>query len=130
MTDERSWIPPRHGRPNARPWRGRLPVYPRLARHGQAGPAVRDIRRRDIRRNCQRNFRPRDIRRDAPLWRLQQRMPPDALAWRAPLPVCRPLDRRGPVEPGDRDNVRLVPRMSDKAHTRARPAPTMKGTIR
>lgn len=130
MTDERSWTTPRRGRPNARPLHGRLPVYPRLARHGQAGPAARDIRRRDIRpRDCRRNFRPRDIRRDAPFGRPRRRMQPDALSWRAPLPACRSLGRRGRGGPTGRDSVRLVPRMHpDKA--RAMPAPTMRGTIR
>lgn len=130
MTDERSWTTPRHGRPNARPWHERLPVYPRLVRHGRAGPAARDTRHRDdIRRDC--NFRPRDIRRDDAPGRLQRRKPRDAPSWRAPLPACRPLGRRGPAGPTGRDSVRLAPRMpDDKAHMRATLAPTIKGTIR
>lgn len=139
-TDERSWTTPRRGRPGARPWRGPLPAYPLLVRHGRAAPVNRGtrsgIRRcnfhpRDIPyiRRC--NSRPRNILRDALLWQPPRRTPPDAPAWHEPLPACRPPDRREPAGPVVRDSIRHSPRDTpDKAHTLTMPASTARGTIR
>jgi len=98
-------------------------VYPLLVHRDRAVPVARDMPRDTLHDHC--NLCPRDMsdrmHRDAPFLQPPQHMLLDALAWRAPLPVCRSLGHHGQAGPQAR-GTRLAPRMLDKAHTRTKPA--------